>query len=178
MQQDELEIYLNQLLDISCFHDYCQNGLQVEGHDQIHTIVSGVTASLDLLQAAVAMHADAILVHHGYFWRGEDRTLRGIRYQRIACLIKHGISLFAYHLPLDAHPELGNNAQLGQKLSFLTTGHFGEHGIASHGQLMHDIPLQALAEKISSTLARRPLIIGDPAKQIRRIAWCTGAAQS
>ncbi|SDI08323.1 Nif3-like dinuclear metal center hexameric protein [Nitrosomonas sp. Nm132] len=178
MQQDELENYLNQLLNISCFHDYCPNGVQVEGRDQIHTIVSGVTASLDLLQAAVAMHADAVLVHHGYFWRGEDRTLRGIRHRRVALLMKHEISLLAYHLPLDAHSELGNNAQLGEKLHFLTIGHFGEQNIALHGQPMHDISLEELGEKISSTLARKPLIIGDPTKPIHRVAWCSGAAQS
>ncbi|MDV6344578.1 Nif3-like dinuclear metal center hexameric protein [Nitrosomonas sp. Is37] len=178
MQQDELENYLNQLLDISRFHDYCPNGLQVEGRDQIHTIVSGVTASIDLLQAAVALHADAVLVHHGYFWRGEDRTLRSIRHRRIALLMKHEINLFAYHLPLDAHPELGNNTQLGQKLDFVTISHFGEQNIASYGQVMHDISLNELGEKISLALARKPLIIGEPTKQIRRIAWCTGAAQS
>ncbi|SDZ06570.1 Nif3-like dinuclear metal center hexameric protein [Nitrosomonas sp. Nm33] len=178
MQQDELENYLNQLLDISRFHDYCPNGLQVEGRDQIHTTVSGVTASIDLLQAAVALHADAVLVHHGYFWHGEDRTLRGIRHRRIALLMKHEINLFAYHLPLDAHPELGNNTQLGQKLDFVTIGHFGEQNIASYGQVMHDISLNELGEKISLALARKPLIIGEPTKQIRRIAWCTGAAQS
>lgn len=178
MQQKILENYLGQLLDISRFHDYCPNGLQVEGRDQIHTLISGVTASLDLLQTAVAIHADAILVHHGYFWRGEERTLCGIRHRRIALLIKHEINLFAYHLPLDAHPELGNNAQLGQKLDFLTTGYFGEQNIAAHGRLTHEISLRELGEKISSVLARNPLIIGDPAKQIRRVAWCTGAAQS
>ena len=99
------------------------------------------------------MHADAVLVHHGYFWRGEDRTLRGIRHRRVALLMKHEISLLAYHLPLDAHPELGNNAQLGEKLHFLTIGHFGEQNIALHGQPMHDISLEELGEKISSTLA-------------------------
>ena len=178
MQQNELENYLNQLLDISRYHDYCPNGLQVEGRDQIHTIVSGVTASIDFLQAAVAMHADAILVHHGYFWRGEDRTLRNIRHRRIALLMKHEINLFAYHLPLDAHPELGNNAQLGQKLHFVTVGHFGEQNIASYGQVMRDISLNELGEKISLALARKPLIIGEPTKQIRRVAWCSGAAQN
>ncbi len=178
MQRDELENYLNQLLSISCFHDYCPNGVQVEGRDQIRTIVSGVTASIDLLQAAVAMHADAVLVHHGYFWRGEDRTLRGIRHRRVALLMKHEISLLAYHLPLDAHPELGNNAQLGQKLHFLTIGRFGEQNIALHGQLVHDISLEELGEKVSSALARKPLIIGNPAKPIHRVAWCSGAAQN
>lgn len=178
MQQGELENYLNQLLNVSYYRDYCPNGLQVEGRDQIHTIVSGVTASIDLLQAAVAMRADTILVHHGYFWRGEDRTLRGLRHRRIALLMKHEINLFAYHLPLDAHSELGNNAQLGQKLNFVTNGHFGEQNIASHGQLKDVMSLTELGEKISSILARKPLIVGEPTKQLNRVAWCTGAAQS
>lgn len=177
MQQNALENYLNQLLDVPRFHDYCPNGLQVEGRDQIHTVISGVTASFDLLQTAVTMRADAILVHHGYFWRGEERSLRGIRHRRIALLMKHEINLFVYHLPLDAHPELGNNAQLGARLGFLTTDYFGEQNIAFHGRLTHDISLGQLGEKISSVLSRKPLIIGDPAKRICRVAWCTGAAQ-
>src|SRR5687768_5866970 len=114
MDRDELQSHLNQLLDISRFHDYCPNGLQVEGRHDIHTLVSGVTASLDLLQAAVAAKADAVLVHHGYFWRGEDARITGIKSRRIALLMTHSINLFTYHLPLDVHPQFGNNALLGK----------------------------------------------------------------
>ena len=177
MHRDELENHLNQLLDISRFHDYCPNGLQVEGRDRIQTLISGVTASLDLLQAAAVAKADAILVHHGYFWRGEDMRITGMKSRRIALLMQHRINLFAYHLPLDAHPHLGNNALLGKKLGLIETGRFGEQDIAARGELSHATTLGAFAEKISRTLLRKPAIIGDPGKSIRQIAWCTGAAQ-
>lgn len=112
MRLNELEIYLNQLLDVNHIQDYCPNGLQVEGRSEVRKLVSGVTASFDFLQAAVAAGADAVLVHHGYFWRGENQCLTGRKRRRIALLIENDISLFAYHLPLDVHLELGNNAQL------------------------------------------------------------------
>ena len=178
MDRDELQSHLNQLLDISRFHDYCPNGLQVEGRHDIHTLVSGVTASLDLLQAAVAAKADAVLVHHGYFWRGEDARITGIKSRRIALLMTHSINLFAYHLPLDVHPQFGNNALLGKKLGLIETGRFGDQDIAFRGELTQATTLGALSEKISRTLLRKPLIIGDLDKTIRQIAWCTGAAQS
>ena len=178
MHRDELENHLNQLLDISRFHDYCPNGLQVEGRDNIHMIISGVTASLDLLQAAVAAKADAVLVHHGYFWRGEDTRITGMKSRRIALLMQHGINLFAYHLPLDVHPEFGNNALFGRKLGLIETSRFGEQDIAVQGRLAQAMTLGALGEKIFLTLSRQPMMIGDPGKTVQRIAWCTGAAQS
>ncbi len=178
MHRDELENHLNQLLDISRFHDYCPNGLQVEGCHDIHTIVSGVTASLDLLQAAVTAKADAVLVHHGYFWRGEDMRITGMKSRRIALLMTNQINLFAYHLPLDVHPQFGNNALLGKKLGLIETGRFGDQDIAVQGELTQATTLSALGEKISRTLLRKPMIIGDRNKSIRQIAWCTGAAQS
>lgn len=178
MHRDELENHLNQLLDISRFHDYCPNGLQVEGRDQIRSIVSGVTASLDLLQAAVAADADAILVHHGYFWRSEDLRITGIKSRRIALLLNHRINLYAYHLPLDSHPQFGNNVLLGKKLGFIETGRFGGQDIMVRGELPEAMTLDALREKITQTLLRRPLMIGDPDKTIRTIAWCTGGAQN
>ncbi|MDP1559634.1 MAG: Nif3-like dinuclear metal center hexameric protein [Nitrosomonas sp.] len=178
MDRDELETYLNQLLDISRFRDYCPNGLQVEGKDRIHTVISGVTASLDLLQAAVTANADAVLVHHGYFWRGENERLTGLKRHRIALLMAHQMNLFAYHLPLDIHQELGNNRQLGQKLGFIETGRFGDQDIALQGALEQTITLGELGAKIAQTLLRDPMIIGDKNKPISKIAWCTGAAQS
>ncbi|WMJ08937.1 Nif3-like dinuclear metal center hexameric protein [Nitrosomonas sp. sh817] len=177
MHRDELENHLNQLLDISRFHDYCPNGLQVEGRGEIQTIISGVTASLDLLQAAIAAKADAILVHHGYFWRGEDMRITGIKSRRIALLLNQQINLFAYHLPLDAHPHLGNNALLGKKLGLIETGRFGEQEIGIIGELPQAVTLNTFSHKISRTLLRKPMIIGDPDKPVRQIAWCTGAAQ-
>ncbi|GJL71246.1 MAG: GTP cyclohydrolase 1 type 2 [Nitrosomonas sp.] len=178
MYRNELENYLNQLLDISRFRDYCPNGLQVEGRNEIHTVISGVTASLDLLHAAAAAKADAVLVHHGYFWRGENERITGIKRHRIALLIAHDMNLFAYHLPLDTHQELGNNTQLGRKLGFIETNRFGEQNIVVQGKLMRPITLGDLGAKISKKLSRDPLIIGETDKPIRHVAWCTGAAQS
>jgi dinuclear metal center YbgI/SA1388 family protein len=178
MHQNILENYLNDLLNIHQFQDYCPNGLQIEGKTSIQTLVSGVTASQDLIQAALNLHADAIIVHHGYFWRGEDACLRGIKRHRIATLIEHNINLYAYHLPLDAHIELGNNTLLGQKLGIQEKGRFGEHNIAAFGSFPQPINLEVLDGLLSSTLNRQPLIIGDPLKTIQKVAWCTGAAQS
>ena len=178
MHRDELENHLNQLLDITRFHDYCPNGLQVEGRGDIQTIISGVTASLDLLQAAIAARADAILVHHGYFWRGEDMRITGMKSRRIALLLNQQINLFAYHLPLDAHPHLGNNALLGKKLGLIETGRFGEQEVGIIGELPQPVTLNVFSHKISRTLLRKPMIIGDSEKPVRQIAWCTGAAQS
>lgn len=178
MHRNELENYLNQLLDIASFHDYCPNGLQVEGRDNIYKIVTGVTASLDLLKAAVANEADAVLVHHGYFWRGEDARIAGIKGRRIAMLMKNNINLFAYHLPLDIHPDFGNNAQLAKRLRFTENGRFGDQDVAVQGKLADPITLSALADTITNILARKPLVIGSPDRVVKHVAWCTGAAQS
>jgi dinuclear metal center YbgI/SA1388 family protein len=139
MQVNDLETYLNRLLDTAKFHDYCPNGLQVEGRREVRRVISGVTASLDFLEAAIAARADAVLVHHGYFWRGENPCLTGMKRQRIALLLAHDISLLSYHLPLDAHPELGNNAQLSHKLGLRETGRFGDQGIGMLGTLPSDV---------------------------------------
>ncbi len=177
MHQKTLEDYLNTVLEITRFRDYCPNGLQVEGRAQIETIVTGVTASQALISRAIELRADAIIVHHGYFWRGEDACLRGIKRQRIAALIKHDINLFAYHLPLDAHIELGNNAQLAKKLNIAVEGSFGEQALALQGSFETPLTLGELSTKLTQLLARQPLIIGDLSKSIHRIAWCSGAAQ-
>lgn len=177
MRLNELEIYLNQLLGVAQVRDYCPNGLQVEGRSEVHKLISGVTASFDLLQAAVAAGADAVLVHHGYFWRGENPCLTGIKRRRIALLIENDISLLAYHLPLDVHPELGNNTQLGRRLGFIETGRFGEQGIAVQGTLPQAITLKDLSKNVEHLLSRKALVIGNEAKLVQRIAWCTGAAQ-
>jgi dinuclear metal center YbgI/SA1388 family protein len=177
MRLNELEIYLNQLLDVAHIHDYCPNGLQVEGRSEVRKLISGVTASFDFLQAAVAAGADAVLVHHGYFWRGENQCLTGMKRRRIALLMEHDVSLLAYHLPLDAHLELGNNTQLGRRLGFIETGRFGEQCIAVQGTLPQSMTLKDLRMNIEHLLSRKPLVIGDEAKAVQRIAWCTGAAQ-
>lgn len=177
MHRNELEHYVNQLLEISRFKDYCPNGLQVEGRENIHTIVTGVTASRALLEAAVTYRADAILVHHGYFWRGENACITGMKARRLEMLLTNKINLFAFHLPLDYHTELGNNAQLAKRLEFIETGRFGEQDIIVHGKLAEPMLLCALGEKILRVLKREPLVIGNSEQSIQRIAWCTGAAQ-
>jgi dinuclear metal center YbgI/SA1388 family protein len=178
MQLNELEIYLNQLLDIAHFRDYCPNGLQVEGRSEVHQLISGVTASSEFLQAAIEAGADAVIVHHGYFWRGEDPCIVGMKRHRIAHLLAHDVGLLAYHLPLDAHPELGNNAQLGRRLGFTETGRFGDQGIAMQGTLLSEISnLRDLCVHVERVLSRKPLVIGNDDRLVRRVAWCTGAAQ-
>ena len=178
MRLDKLEIYLNQLLNIAHFRDYCPNGLQVEGRSEVRHLVSGVTASLDFIQAAIEAGADALLVHHGYFWRGEDPRLVGRKHRRIARLIAHDVGLISYHLPLDAHPELGNNAQLAHRLGLVETSRFGDQDIAMHGMLSPDMSnLKELRMNIERVLRRPPLVIGEDLKTVTHIAWCTGGAQ-
>jgi len=172
--------YTNDLLDISQFSDYCPNGLQVQGRADIKHIVGGVTASQALIERAVDVNADAILVHHGYFWKGEDSTITGMKYNRIKALIDAELSLIAYHLPLDAHPEYGNNAQLAKRLGFTDVGGFARNGtadIARHGHLSASISATSLIDKLDETLGRRPLHIAGNNRDIRTIGWCTGAAQ-
>lgn len=177
MKREELLEYLDGLLMPGKFRDYCPNGLQVEGSSEITRIVAGVTASQALLDEAVERQADAILVHHGYFWKGEDGRVTGIRRKRLATLLAHDINLLAYHLPLDAHPELGNNAQLACRLGWIPDGRFGEQDIAWLGTLAEPCALTALVAKVAAVLGREPLVIGDGGRPIRRIGWCSGGAQ-
>ncbi|HWT70831.1 MAG TPA: Nif3-like dinuclear metal center hexameric protein [Oxalicibacterium sp.] len=170
--------YLAKTLDITRFRDYCPNGMQVQGRDEIGYIVSGVTASAALLQAAIDDGADAILVHHGYFWRGEDMRVIGQKQRRLKLLLQHDVNLFAYHLPLDMHVEFGNNAQLAKQLGLQADGRFGENDLGWLGRA--DAALRTvgdLARHIESRLGRAPLMIGDAAQALGRIGWCTGAAQ-
>ncbi len=173
----ELNNYIASLLETGRFRDYCPNGVQVEGRAEIRRIATAVTASQQVLEAAATWGADAILVHHGYFWRNEDSAITGIKKRRIAHLLRHDISLLAYHLPLDAHDELGNNAQLGRVLGFVELGRFGEQDIAFHGDLAQTQKLGDLAQHIAVQLQRSPQVIGNPQRSITRIAWCSGAAQ-
>ena len=177
MRRAELETYLDQYLDTGRFRDYCPNGLQVEGRATVNALVTGVTASLELIEQAIAAGADAMLVHHGYFWRGEDARITGVRRRRIALLMTHDISLFAYHLPLDAHPEVGNNIALARVLDFSVAGRFGDQDLGFHGEAAGGLRLDALVQRIGERLSRNPLVIGDPARPVQRVAWCTGAAQ-
>ncbi len=177
MLLNELRDYIGSLLEVSRFRDYNPNGLQVEGRTEIGRIATGVTASQAVLEAAIAWKADAIIVHHGYFWRGEDPCITGMKKHRIAQLLQNDTSLLAYHLPLDAHPELGNNAQLAKLLGFNFTGNFGDQNIACYGSLIQPQSLQQLAHKIHNSLQRVPQVIGSVNAQISSIAWCSGGGQ-
>src|SRR4051812_33282912 len=179
-RQDLLQAF-DTLLTPERFKDHGPNGLQVEGRDTVHKIVSGVTASRALIEAAVARGADAIFVHHGLFWRGQDGRVTGWMKQRLALLLAHDVNLFAYHLPLDAHPELGNNAQLGQRLGLQAGARFGEQdlgflGTRSDGASFADT--EALAAHVRSALGRPVTCVPGAPGPIARIGWCTGGAQS
>jgi dinuclear metal center YbgI/SA1388 family protein len=176
-RRDEIENYLGELLEPQAFRDYGPNGLQVEGKGEVRKLVSGVTASLALIDAAIAQGADAILVHHGLFWRGQDGRLTGWLKQRVARLLTHDISLFAYHLPLDAHAELGNNAQFGRRLGLAADVRFGEHDIGFIGDAGSLRSLPQLATTVETALERAPLVLPGDGRPLSRIAWCTGGAQ-
>ncbi|KAF3999747.1 Nif3-like dinuclear metal center hexameric protein [Glaciimonas immobilis] len=176
----ELEKYVAEMLNVTQYRDYCPNGLQVEGRAEIFSIITGVTASQALLEAALEAGADAILVHHGYFWKGEDARVIGPKHNRLKLLLTHDINLFAYHLPLDAHPELGNNAQLAQELGLVAHGRFGDDNLGWLGTAA-DAAVQTvgdLARLAAARLRREPILIGDPDQPLGPIAWCTGAAQN
>ncbi|AGA34264.1 protein of unknown function DUF34 [Thioalkalivibrio nitratireducens DSM 14787] len=176
--RDALLRALDTELESQRFQDYCPNGLQVEGRSEIRRIVSGVTASLALIEAAVALEADLLLVHHGYFWRGEPQPVTGMKRRRLQTLLRHEINLVAYHLPLDAHPRLGNNAQLALRLGLETEDVLRADGVGLVGRLPEPIPAREFAARIESALGRTPLWIDSGADPVGRVAWCTGAAQS
>lgn len=169
--------YANSYLDINRFHDYTPNGLQVEGRSEVARLISGVTASQALIEAAIDQNAHAILVHHGYFWKGESSCILGPKKKRLKLLLQHDISLIAYHLPLDAHPDVGNNAQLARHLGFVIKGPLNAEGIGMIGLTDKPMSLDTLVRRISGSLERVPLAIPGGTGEIEQIAWCTGAAQ-
>ena len=175
--RDELGTWLDALLETARFRDYCPNGLQVEGRARVRRVVCGVTASLALIDAAIARGADALLVHHGWFWKSEDGRVTGFRRERMARLLGNGISLFAYHLPLDAHPTLGNNAQLARLMGWTVSGRFADQDIGFFGAPSAPVAVGDVARDLARVLGREPLLVGDPARSARRIAWCSGGAQ-
>lgn len=177
MNIKELIDYTGQILEVERFRDYCPNGLQVEGRQQVRSIVTGVTASMALLESAREAGADMVLVHHGYFWRNEDPRVVGIKHKRLRFLLTHEINLAAYHLPLDAHPELGNNAQLARLLGLSVEGVAGEQSLVWHGSLPVAESLWDFQQRLGGVLQRQPQVVGDLKRQVRRVAWCTGAAQ-
>lgn len=174
---EDLLNYLDAHLKVNTFKDYCPNGLQVAGKTDIRHIVSGVTASQALLEAAHTQHADLILVHHGYFWRNENPCFTGIKRNRLAFHLKNEINLVAYHLPLDAHPTLGNNAQLGLVLGFDNIQYTTDNDLIAQTALGASMTLSQLGAHIHKKLNRAPLLLGDAEQRVKKIAWCTGAAQ-
>ncbi len=169
------------LLQPERFRDYGPNGLQVEGRAAVHKIVSGVSASRALIEAAIAARADAVFVHHGLFWRAQDGRVTGWLKQRLALLLAHDINLFAYHLPLDAHPELGNNAQLGRRLGLDATARFGEQDLGFLGAPTQSADFESaetLARHVEQCLGRKVELVNVASTRIRRIAWCSGGGQN
>ena len=181
IKRNDLMQYLNELLQPGKCKDYCPNGLQVEGVENISKIVTGVTASQALIDTAIAEGADAILVHHGYFWRGENECITGIKKKRLQALLAHDINLIAYHLPLDNHEELGNNVQLARVLGLTVESGLDPNDASVPGligRLPRPMPARAFSAWLGECLKREPLHLGpDPEEMIETIAWCTGGAQ-
>lgn len=169
--------YLDDTLEASRFSDYCPNGLQVEGSPSVRRIASAVTASLAVLEAAACAGVQALLVHHGWFWRGDDPRIVGTQRARIALALRADINLYAYHLPLDAHPELGNNARLAARMGWSRREQVGEYGLVWIGEPPRPTTVAGLAAALRRRLARAPQVVGPRDRSIRRIGWCTGAAQ-
>jgi dinuclear metal center YbgI/SA1388 family protein len=177
MQLKQLCDFCNEYLKVDDFNDYCPNGLQVEANPVVEHIVCGVTASQALIEAAIDAGADTLIVHHGYFWKGESQSISGVKGRRIASLIRNNINLLAFHLPLDAHPEVGNNVQLAQIMGWQIERNGGEQGLLFEGRTAQLTSLADLSQQIESRLDTRALVINAGDHAIERIAWCTGAAQ-
>jgi dinuclear metal center YbgI/SA1388 family protein len=173
----ELAAWLDGVLEARRFDDYCPNGMQVEGTARVSRVLCGVTASLALVREAARRGAQAILVHHGWFWRGEDPRIVGSKHARLAALLGHGMGLYAYHLPLDVHPELGNNVQLARRLGWPDGEPLGRDGLLRMAELPQAGPADALRQRLAAVLGREPLLVGELSRPVRRLAWCTGAAQ-
>jgi dinuclear metal center YbgI/SA1388 family protein len=173
----ELVARLDALLEPARFRDYAPNGLQVEGRADVRCVVVGVSASQSLLDAALACGADAVLVHHGYFWKNEDPRVTGIKKKRLQTLLANDISLLAYHLPLDAHPQVGNNACLAVELGLEVDGQCGEQGLLWHGHLAQPLSAAQWAHAVGERFGRMPQRLGRADKRVERVAWCSGGAQ-
>ncbi|HAO89859.1 MAG TPA: Nif3-like dinuclear metal center protein, partial [Gammaproteobacteria bacterium] len=171
INRQDLASYCDDYLSVDQFKDYCPNGLQIEGCEEITNIISGVSANLDLIERAIDEKADALFVHHGFFWKNEDAKITGIKRNRIAQLLANNVNLFAYHLPLDAHTEVGNNIELAKKLSIHNPAPIGDT-LVWQGEI--NTTLADFSQTVSQALNRTPLVFGDDNKQLKRIAWCTG----
>jgi dinuclear metal center YbgI/SA1388 family protein len=173
----EIGRYCDELLGVQVLSDYCPNGLQLAGVRPVRHLVSGVTASLALIEAAIDAGADALLVHHGWFWKGEDPRLVGMHGRRVRAAVEGGLALLAYHLPLDVHPELGNNRRLAAVLGIRDATPAGADGLLWTGELPEPVPGEVFARAVGTSLGRRPLHVPVVDRPVRRLAWCTGAAQ-
>lgn len=175
LTRQELRAALDALLQPSAFRDYAPNGLQVEGGEAIARVVTGVSANQALLDAAIEWNADAIVVHHGWFWKNEPREVTGIRARRLGTLLANGVSLFAYHLPLDAHPEVGNNAQLLRGVGLEPTGTFplGEFD-GLYADVAPAVHVDELVLRIGSACGQPPTAFLHGPDRVRRVAVCTG----
>ncbi len=180
LRRKKLLNYLNELLQPWQMKDYCPNGLQIEGREVIEKIVTGVTASQRLIDAALQANADAILVHHGYFWKSEPQIITGMKRKRLTTILNHHLNLLAYHLPLDVHPEFGNNAQLAKRLGIRpqrSLEPWNKQCVAMKGTLIHPLSAQEFSEQIAHALHREVFmnVAGDHG--VKTIAWCTGGGQ-
>lgn len=178
IERTTLSIYLDDLLQIAHFRDYCPNGLQIEGKANIGYIVTAVSANIEVLEHALQLGADAILVHHGYFWKNEDGRIIGTRKQRITKILCHDLNLFSFHLPLDAHPSLGNNIQLAQRIGIQVKGQLNNEEMVWLGQIPENEILATFVKRLEQLFHRPALVVGDLNRPLSTIAWCTGAAQN
>lgn len=180
ISRDALATYLDQYLAAQSISDYAPNGLQIEGRAEIRKLCTAVSITQSVIQAAIQWQADAILVHHGFFWRGERSVLTGIRRQRIGNLLIQNLNLFAYHLPLDLHPVVGNNACLAQRLPVKNVSQHDLEKLPKGlwaGDLEQATLPQDLSRVLQQSLLQAPIHIAAQRPQIQKIAWCTGAAQ-
>jgi len=175
MINKDLEKHLNEYLNVAKFSDYCPNGLQIEGRTDLHKIIAGVSANQDLIEYAIDEQADALLVHHGFFWKNENPAITGIKRNRIKALLDNNINLFAYHLPLDAHPIVGNNIQLALRLNIQNPMPIGDT-LVWQGEV--GSTLESVAQSVQTITQRMPLVFGPKNKPIKKITWCSGGAQS
>ena len=178
--RDDIVTYCNELLESHVYKDYCPNGLQVEGNTSVKTIVTGVSACIDLFEEAAALNADMVLVHHGFFWKNENPCILGTKKSRLQSLLQNNISLVAYHLPLDGHRRIGNNAMIGKLMNWKITDHLNSHcgfPIGSIGKVGKPASAASIQKQLTEKFHQPALMItNDPKRTIKSIAWCSGAA--
>ncbi|AUZ03898.1 Nif3-like dinuclear metal center hexameric protein [Vitreoscilla sp. C1] len=177
MQRNELMTWIHNQLQVDVFKDYAPNGLQLQGKAEIGHITCAVTASLAAIEAAVANGSDLLLVHHGWFWKSEPTVITDWKFKRIQTAMQAGLNIAGYHLPLDAHPQWGNNAQLAHVLGLKMQAQFGHQNLLAQGVLQDALSLADFNQQIETALQRQPTVIGRPEKPIQHVAWCTGGAQ-